>query len=517
MSARDDEKSKSAHQRWAEFRFGVVGGLLSSPPPRGQLEEQLEQLCHKTWQHPIKGETTKFGKSTIERWFHQARAQDDKSPVDVLRRKVRLDAGTYPGVTDGLKIKVRAQYERYPYWSYQLHYDNVKAAWASNPGSEPVPSYSTLRRFMKQTGLRRRHKPRRRDDGTELPGSALAADRLEKREVRSYEREHVGALWHLDFHACSRKVLLECGTYVTPHALGIIDDHSRLLCHIQWYLAETTENLVHGLAQAILRRGLLRELMTDNGSAMKGDEFTEGLTRLGVVHDLTLPYSPYQNGKQESFWGRLEGRLIAMLGRCETLTLKRLNDLTFAWAEHEYNAIKHEETGQVPKECFAKAPSVLRPSPETDRLRAAFRQEQTRTQRGSDGTVSIEGRRFEVPSQYRHLQRFRVRFARWDLSYITMNDPRTGIDLCRLYPQDKAKNASGVRRGLNPILPEAAVTPAKKDAESDLPPLLERLLKKQEESGFAAAYLPKPNEQLPHNAPTSNPRLNETPNEERGN
>ena len=27
----------------------------------------------------------------------------------------------------------------------------------------------------------------------------------------------------------------------------------------------------------------------------------------------TLPYSPYQNAKQESFWGRIEGRLMAML------------------------------------------------------------------------------------------------------------------------------------------------------------------------------------------------------------
>src|ERR1700737_170626 len=211
MSVRDEGKTKSAHQRWAEFRFGVVGGLLSSPPPRGQLEEELDQLCRKIWQHPINGETAKFGKSTIERWFHQARAQDQKSPVDVLRRKVREDAGTTPSVTDALKAIVHAQYERYPYWSYKLHYDNVKAAMDGEPGSEAIPSYSTLRRYMKQSGLKRRRKPRRRDDGTELPGARVGAKRLEKREVRSYEREYVGALWHLDFHACSRKVLLECG------------------------------------------------------------------------------------------------------------------------------------------------------------------------------------------------------------------------------------------------------------------------------------------------------------------
>jgi transposase InsO family protein len=495
MSPSDEEKMKSAHQRWAEFRFGVVGGLLSSPPPKGNLEGELDQLCQKTWQHPTQGRPTRFGKSTIERWFHQARAQEEKSPVDVLRRRVRQDAGTYPGVTDAVKVILRAQHERYPYWSYRLHYDNVKAALEGTRGQGTAPSYSTLRCYMKHADMRKRRKPRRRDDGTELPGSALASERLEKREVRSYEREFVGALWHLDFHACSRKVLLENGSYVTPMALGIIDDHSRLLCHIQWYLGETTEDLVHGLTQAILRRGLPRALMTDNGSAMKGEELVEGLMRLGVVHDMTLPYSPYQNGKQESFWGRLEGRLVAMLGRCDQLTLKRLNDLTFAWAEYEYNTIRHEETGQVPADRYVKSPRVLRSSPDTQTLRAAFRMEETRTQRRSDGTVSIQGRRFEVPSQYRHFERLRVRYARWDLSYVTFTEKRTGIDLGRLYPQDKAKNASGIRRGLDPVAPDLPATPDLKADESDIPPLLEKLLKKQEESGFAPAYLPKPSEE----------------------
>ena len=54
--------------------------------------------------------------------------------------------------------------------------------------------------------------------------------------------------------------------------LGILDDHSRLCCHLQWYLSETAEDLVHGLSQAIQKRGLPRALMTDNGSAMIAEE-----------------------------------------------------------------------------------------------------------------------------------------------------------------------------------------------------------------------------------------------------
>jgi hypothetical protein len=56
-----------------------------------------------------------------------------------------------------------------------------------------------------------------------------------------------------------------------------------------------------------------------------------------IVHDKTLPYSPYQNGKQEAFWGTLEGRLMEMLDGCAELTLDFLNTATQAWVEIEYN------------------------------------------------------------------------------------------------------------------------------------------------------------------------------------
>ncbi len=80
------------------------------------------------------------------------------------------------------------------------------------------------------------------------------------------------------------------GRWQRPIALGILDDHSRLCCHLQWYLSETAEDLVHGFSQAIQKRGLPRALMTDNGAAMIADEFTEGLLSLGILHEKTLPY-----------------------------------------------------------------------------------------------------------------------------------------------------------------------------------------------------------------------------------
>ena len=49
---------------------------------------------------------------------------------------------------------------------------------------------------------------------------------------------------------------------------------------------------------------------------------TEGFGRLGILHETTLPYSPYQNGKSEVLWAQVEGRLMAMLKGVADLTLK---------------------------------------------------------------------------------------------------------------------------------------------------------------------------------------------------
>ena len=160
-------------------------------------------------------------------------------------------------------------------------------------------------------------------------------------------------LWHLDFHHGSLKVLTERGQWQRPIVLGILDDHSRLCCHLQWYLSETAEDLVHGFSQAIQKRGLPRALLTDNGAAMVSDEFTEGLLSLGIVHEKTLPYSPHQNGKQERLWATMEGRLMEMLEHVE-LTLDFLNEATQAWMEIEYNRAVHRELAMSPVERFSK-------------------------------------------------------------------------------------------------------------------------------------------------------------------
>lgn len=479
-----DKTQASVHERWAHLRFSVVGSLMASPPGPGELKEELERLAAKTWQHPVTGEPTRFGFATIERWYYLAR-NAGADPVAVLRKRIRKDSGQQSAMNEKLKAALATQYAAHKAWSYQLHADNLKAMVAKDASLGPAPSYATVRRYMKATGLFKR----RRLSSRETKGALEAERRLEEREVRSYENAYVNGLWHLDFHHGSRKVVTPTGEWLTPFLLGILDDKSRLACHLQWYFAETAENLVHGLAQAIQKRGLPRSLMTDNGKPMDAAETRGGLMRLGIHHQTTLPYSPYQNGKQENFWGQVEGRLLAMLEGVRRVTLPLLNEATQAWVELEYNRKTHSELGVAPVQRYLEGPDVGRPSPDSGTLRMAFCTEESRTQRRSDGTFTLEGVRFEVPSPYRHFERVTIRFARWDMTHVFLVDPRTSMVLCPLYPLDRSRNADGLRKMLD--APASDASTSAPPPEVGVAPLLERLMTQYASAGLPPAYLPK--------------------------
>ena len=480
-----------SHERWAHFRFSVIGALLAAPPEKGQLQGQLKELAAKKWRHPISGQWKVFGFSTIERWYYQALGPEglnpNQGPVDVLRRKIRSDAGQHPAVSSKLAEVLAAQYREHPSWSYQLHHDNLAVVVEEQPPLGPMPSYASVVRFMKSHGYFKR--PRR--GPAVSPGAQAAEHRYEAREIRSYESAYVGGLWHLDFHHGSRRVLRPCGKWVYPILLGILDDRSRLCCHAQWYLAEGARELCHGLSQAFQKRGLPRAILFDNGSAMIARETEEGLTRLSVLHENTLPYSPYQNGKQESWWNQIEGRLLPMLEGVADLSLEALNEATLAWIEMEYNRKVHSETGQAPLRRYLEDKDVGRLSPGTQELQRAFTAEVTRTQRRSDGTISLAGIRFEIPSRYGHLEKLCLRFASWDLSCVYLCERKSGIILCRLYPLDKAKNAEGVRaRRSNSATATSGQREAPAPSSSGMAPLLEKIIRQYAITGLPPAYLP---------------------------
>lgn len=466
-------------QRWAQFRFAVIGKLLSSPPPKGQLQKAIEALARQTYRHPIEADRRiSLGASTIERWYYKANGAAD--PIAALGRKIRRDAGIRWSMSEMLLAALKAQYETHHRWNVQLHYDNLAAMVKEQPRLGPMPSYKTVLRCMRENGWLQIHQPA-------LPtrGQQRAADRLQRREVRGFEVAHVHGLWHLDFHQAKISILDATGKWHRPMALAICDDYSRLCCHLQLYLTETTQCLVHGLTQAFMKRGLPRALLTDNGSAMLAEETRNGLQRLGIEHKTTLPYSPYQNGKQEAFWGQLESRLLELLRGVKDLKLSFVNQAACAWVEQDYHRKEHREIQTTPLQRMLTGHDVSRPAPASDFLRLAFTRRITRTPRRSDATVVVDGIRYELPVRFAHLRQVVLLSCGWDKGHITLVDADTLSPIVRLLPQDKTKNASGMRRAIaSQSLPTVIST------EQSMPALLRQWLADYAATGLAPAYLP---------------------------
>jgi hypothetical protein len=211
------EKSKKQLTNWAHFRFSVIGGLLARPPDRGDLRKEIEKLAGRVYAHPTKDAWVTFGASSIERWYYRALNAED--PIKALGRKIRSDAGKSIAISPQLLDVLGKQYAKYPHWSYQLHTDNLQALVEEQPHLGVMTSYSTVLRRMKERGWYKRAASRRNP----TPGQKLAQDRLQQREVRSFESSHVHGLWHLDYHKGWLRVVDSNGVWYTPEALAILD------------------------------------------------------------------------------------------------------------------------------------------------------------------------------------------------------------------------------------------------------------------------------------------------------
>lgn len=482
--------------RWAQMRFAVVGPLLVSEPPTGELRGCLAALASQEWTHPISGLPVRFNVATIERWYYQAKGAT--MPTMALLRSRRKDAGVQKSMTPEVVSWLAASYRTHARWSFQLHYDNLRQSWPEVERAG-LPSYATVRRYMKAQGWRPR---RSAADRSTTEGAHQARERLRTHEVRSYEHSHTHALWHIDGHHGSL-ALSHQGRRERPVLIAVLDDHSRLICHAQWFWSEEARAAVHVLVQAMIKRGLPRMLLSDNGGAYTAPEVREGLHRLGVLSERTLCYSPYQNGKMEVFWAQVEGRLLAMLAQQRDLDLYRLNELTQAWIEQEYHRREHRVIGNTPLGRYLSSPHVGRSIPQMTMVTQAFTRRQTRRQRRSDGSISVEGRPFSIPARYRHLDQLVVRYAIWDLDAIYLTNPDTDAILERLLPVDPHRNAAGIRRQIEAEVPNQSSTA---DPPPGLPPLLQAALDQTRASGLPPAFLPQCDEhpwtqEPPHAAP----------------
>ena len=121
--------------------------------------------------------------------------------------------------------------------------------------------------------------------------------------VKSFERACPNDLWQTDIMTFMLK-----GQY-RVYMIGFMDDNSRFLVGWGLYRFQKGENVMEVFRAAIEKRGMPKEVLSDNGRqyhSWRGtSKFTSMLTKLGIRHIRSRPYHPQTCGKIESFWRNL--------------------------------------------------------------------------------------------------------------------------------------------------------------------------------------------------------------------
>jgi transposase InsO family protein len=97
---------------------------------------------------------------------------------------------------------------------------------------------------------------------------------------------------------------------VQTYLIGFIDDRTRYLIYYEILQDKTAASAAQALEKAVSLVSHPHTVTTDNGGEFVGSVFEAALTKPGVKHYLTHPYTPQENAKIERFWKTVEESLV---------------------------------------------------------------------------------------------------------------------------------------------------------------------------------------------------------------
>jgi hypothetical protein len=139
------------------------------------------------------------------------------------------------------------------------------------------------------------------------------------------------------------------------YLLAYIDDCSRLVTHAAFYLTQDIVSLRNSFKEAVLRRGLPKVILTDNGKIYRSLSFEYLCANLGVALLNHAVGQAHQKGKIERFFRTVRLRFMSVLKSADLESLETLNEKFAAWLLSDYNKRPHEAlSGGTPLDCFLK-------------------------------------------------------------------------------------------------------------------------------------------------------------------
>lgn len=366
-------KEEDLKIRVATFRFGIIADFVNGTRlDYGEKERLLENKVANIYEIPFSNQQ-RVARSTILKWIHDYKREGYR--LEGLYPKIRKDKGEIKSIPNHIKLAIKELKKENPSLTLPTIITSLKHKKLI--AADEKISFSSLYRYWNKEELH--------------SINTTATDK------RQFEASHPNEIWQSDVMYGPYVRTESGGKNKQSYLIAIIDDHSRLIIHAAFYLAETRENLLDCLRIAILKRGLPQTFYIDNGSCFRALHLEQVTAQLGVAIKHSRPYTPQGRGKIERWFRYVRENFIQVLRIKETgeqaPKLDFLNQNFSDWVD-EYNNREHSSTKQTPLKRYQSGINHVKPAPND--LLNYFRQiEYRRTKK--DRTVRLMGGVFEVP------------------------------------------------------------------------------------------------------------------------
>ena len=354
----------------ALFRLTVLGQLASRQNlSRGELKAIVKELAQKHYDIPGSRHTL-LSEKTIEAWYYAWKKQG----IDALAPKRRIDRGQSKISATLQTALIKAKQENPKRSLNSL----LKIVQMEQLEGAQALSRSSVYRLLLSRGLSR-------PIGT-----------TQAKELRRFEADYPGDIIYGDvMHG--PKVVVN-GKTQKSYLVTLMDDKSRLILHAAFCPGETALDIEYVLKQALLRRGLPKRLVIDNGAAYRAHSLQGICARLSIQLIYCRPYAPEGKGKLERWHRTLRDQFLTELSPHKIYSLDEINSLLWAWVDQLYHPTPHSSlAGKTPLAVWQNYLEFITPlgtlAHQLDELFYHRIQRKVR----KDGTISYAGQCFEVP------------------------------------------------------------------------------------------------------------------------
>ena len=366
MGIDDNERSREM----ALFRYSAISQALHLEEDTA-LKQTLMDLAERFWTMPD-GSVRKFAWGTLEDWYYAYRS----GGLEALETSLRKDKGQFRHLPEQVSEAVDGILRKHP----KVRVTTVFRLLVEQGMSDgETPSLSTVYRYI------RKKRP------------SLPAE--EPKDRRAFEAPYSGSLTQVDLmYGPHLQCLGKDGKYrnAQTYLIALIDDHSRLLCHGQFYFEQNLLAYLDCLKQAILKRGIPERIYCDNGQIFISSQIKRIAAKMGCAIVRAPVRDGAAKGKIERFFLKTRQNFLDACKATELpKSLDELNQRFSKWCE-SYNMEEHSAIETTPlKRWMASSYKLKLLSPlKADEI---FLFEDTRKVK-NDGTFQLLGRFFETHS-----------------------------------------------------------------------------------------------------------------------